>query len=40
MSADTFEYAKDEDLDVKIMFSGALLDSKIIGTETGELIEE
>lgn len=37
---DTFEYVKGEEHDAKIMFSGQLLDSKIIDIETGEEIEE
>lgn len=37
---DTFEYIDGEEHDAKIMFSGELLDSRIIDVETGELCEE
>lgn len=36
---DTYEYVKGEEHDAKIMFSGKLLDSRIISIETGEPIE-
>lgn len=36
---DTFEYSKGEEHDAKIMFSGMLLDSKIIDINSGKEIE-
>ena len=37
---DTFEYVNGEEHDANLMFSGKLLDSKMIDLETGEEIEE
>lgn len=37
---DTLEYVDGEEHDANIMFSGTLLDSRIIDIETGELIED
>lgn len=37
---DTLEYVDGEEHDAKILFSGTLLDSRIIDIETGELIED
>lgn len=37
---DTLEYVAGEEHDANIMFSGMLLDSRIIDIETGELIED
>lgn len=37
---DTLEYVDGEEHDADIMFSGTLLDSKIINIETGELVED
>lgn len=36
---DTFEYSKGEELDAKIMFSGMLLNSRIIDISTGKEIQ-
>lgn len=38
--ADTLEYVKGEEHDAKILFSGALLDSKMFDAQTGEEILE
>lgn len=37
---DTLQYVKGEEHDAKIMFSGEVLDSKMIDIETGEEVEE
>lgn len=40
LCVDTLEYVKGEEHDAKAMFSGTLLDSRIIDIETGSIIEE
>lgn len=40
LNVDTLEYVDGEEHDANIMFSGTLLDSRLIDIETGELIED